>query len=400
MDRDIVARRRRHWIFAGLGALAILIFAWVLLHKAPAKAAGPEAIPVTVARATARDVPLSITALGAAQAWTSVSILAQVTGKLVTVNFTEGSDVKAGQVLAEIDPTPFQAALTQAQGALKRDEALLAEASMDLARFQRLEAENSIATQMVDDQAALVRQDQGVVLSDRGQVQSAQTNLDWCRIVSPIDGRVGVRFVDPGNIVSANTTASATSATTPTSTTTVGTGIVLVNQIEPIAVTFTVPEGDFQRLSYVSNGFSTPLQTRAYSQESGALLDTGTLSIADNRIDQTTGTVALKARFPNAARHLWPGQFVNVALTLQTLHNAVTIPQAAVNRGPDGNYVFVVDARNVVALRPVTLAWQQDAFAVVKSGLKAGETVVIDGQMTLKSGSLVRAVHSTEHAGS
>lgn len=399
MASDGVTRRRRHWILGALGIVAVALFAWVILHPATKPPSGPRAVPVTVATAAVRDMPVSVTALGAAQAWTSVTIFAQVSGKLLRVNFREGSEVHKGDVLAEIDPAPYRAVLVQAEGALKRDQALLADARLDLARYRALKAQNAIATQQVDTQAALVLQDEGIVEADMGQVAAAAVNLSWCRIVSPIDGRVGVRLVDPGNLVSASGSVSSvpsTAAATNNSSSTggSGSGIVIVNQIEPIAVTFTVPQGDFQQLMDVSNGFRVPLATTALSQETDAVLDKGDLSIADNRVDPATGTVELKARFPNAQHHLWPGQFVNVQLTLQTLRKVVVIPAGAVNRGPAGSFVYVVDAGKKAAMRPVTLSWTEGDMVVIGRGVKAGDTVVTDGQMTLKPGMPVRIMQA------
>jgi multidrug efflux system membrane fusion protein len=362
---------------------------------------------VTAVKAAVQDVPLTLTSLGAAQAWTSDTILAQVSGKLLTVNFVEGSYIKAGQVLAQVDPSLYRAALTQAEGTLKHDQAVLAEAKVDLARYTALMAQDSIARQQFEDQQAIVKQDEGTVETDEGVVANAKVNLGWCRIVSPISGRAGVRLVDPGNLVSASgsvnslpATASATS-TSGGSTSTAGaggsnsgSGIVIINQIEPIAVTFTVPQGDFQRLSDASNAFRNPLTTEATSQETGASLGMGSLSIADNRVDPTTGTVELKARFANTDEKLWPGQFVNVVLTLQTLSNVVTIPTTAVNHGPKGSFAFVIGSNNKVSVRPITVSWTQGQIAVIKNGLKAGETVVTDGQMILKDGSTVRIVQA------
>jgi len=392
---DDEARKRRYWVFAGLGALAVLMVAGVLLLHRPAKPAAPPAIPVYVAKATTSDIPISITSLGAAQAWYSVTVLAQVSGKLLSVDFTEGTDVKKGQLLAQIDPAPYLALLTQAQGTLKHDQALLADARLDLKRYESLLAANAIAEQLVDTQKALVEQDEGTVKADEGTVAAAQVNVGWCRVVSPIDGRVGVRLVDPGNLVSANgsisntpSTAAATNVSSSSSNS--GSGIVTVNQIEPIAVTFTVPEGDFQQLQDLSHAFQQALVTKAVSQENGTLLDTGQVTIADNHVDPATGTVELKARFPNADRHLWPGQFVNVQLTLQTLQHVTTIPAEAVNRGPSGSYVFVVGAGNKVSMKPVSISWTQGDTVVVKSGVNPGDTVVVDGQMVLKAGSTIR----------
>jgi multidrug efflux system membrane fusion protein len=402
---DARARKRRYWILAALGALAVLIVAGVLLLRHPAKPAPPPSIPVNVATAQASDLPISITALGAAQAWTSVTVLAQVSGKLLAVDFKEGTDVKKGQLLAQIDPAPYLAVLTQTEGTLKRDQALLANARLDLERYQSLQAANAIAGQTVDTQRALVQQDEGIVKTDEGAVAAAQVNVGWCRIVSPTDGRVGVRLVDPGNLVSAggsigNTPATAAATNSSSSTGNSGSGIVTVDQIEPIAVTFTVPEGNFQQLQDLSHGFQQALMTKAFSQESGTLLDSGQVTIADNHIDPATGTVELKARFPNAQRHLWPGQFVNVQLTLQTLHHVTTIPLAAVNRGPNGSYAFVVGKDNKVTMHPVSIGWTQGNTVVIKSGVKPGDIVVTDGQMILKAGSAVRIVPPAKQAAS
>jgi multidrug efflux system membrane fusion protein len=396
-------RRRSRWIFAALGLVAVALLAWVIFHKPKAKPAPPHAVPVTVAKATVQDVDVTLTNLGAAQAWRSDTIFAQVTGKLLSVDFKEGSDVRAGQVLAQVDPAPYRAALMQAQGALLRDQALLADARLDLARYQKLQKEDSISGQQVDTQAALVKQDEGTVLLDQGAVAAAKVNLGFCRVTAPISGRAGVRLVDPGNLVSASgsvastpataaSTSSSSSASSATGSSTSGSGIVVINQIEPIAVTFTLPEGDFQRVLQMSDGFSKALPVQALSQESGQLLDTGEVGIVDNRVDPTTGTFELKARFPNSAHKLWPGQFVNVQLHLQTLKGVIAIPLSAENQGPKGPYAFVVGAGSKVSLRPITVDHVQGDTVVIKSGLKAGEVVVVDGQATLKAGSLVRPV--------
>ena len=207
---DDKTRVRRHWILAGLGALSVLLVAGVLILRHPAKSLPSPSVPVNVAKAAAKDIPVSITALGAAQAWTSVTVLAQVSGKLLSVNFTEGTDVRKGQLLAQIDPAPYLAVLTQAQGTLKRDQALLANARLDLERYVALDAANAISKQILDTQRALVQQDEGTVKTDEGLVAAAQVNVGWCSIVSPVDGRVGVRLVDPGNLVNAGGSVSNT----------------------------------------------------------------------------------------------------------------------------------------------------------------------------------------------
>jgi multidrug efflux system membrane fusion protein len=357
--------------------LALALAGWAIFApKAKPKEPKDQAVPVAVARAAFRDVPVSIEELGTAQAWRGVLIRAQVNGKLLSVDFKEGSDVRAGQLLAQIDPAPFQAQLLQAEGALKRDQALLAAAKVDLARYQQLRQQDSIASQQLDTQAALVKQDEGLVEIDQGQVNAARVNLGYTRISSPIAGRMGVRLVDPGNLVS----------TTDTN------GIATVNEITPIAVDFTVPQGDFQRVMEASGQFSRPMVVQALSQETGALLGEGQISIADNHVDSQSGTVQLKARFENLDRRLWPGQLVNVRLTLQTLGHALTVPSAAVNQGPNGSFVYVIDRAGKAQARPVRMALGQDGLAVIQSGLGDGETVVTDGQMSLAPGSKV-AIH-------
>jgi multidrug efflux system membrane fusion protein len=374
--------RKSYWGFAALGLAAIVLIAWFILHKKPADVAKAHPVPVSVAVATVKDVPVSLTALGAAQAWNSVLVRTQVNGKLLRASFVEGTNVRAGQLLAQIDPAPYVAVLLQARGALERDRALLRDARLDLGRYKTLAKQDSIALQQVSTQATLVQQDEGLVHIDEGVAAAAQINLRWCRILSPVSGRTGVRLVDPGNLVSTSDT----------------TGIVIVNQIEPIAVTFTVPQGDFQHLSDLSEGFQKPLTTVALSQDTNASLGSGELSIADNKVDPATGTVQLKARFGNAGRRLWPGQFVNVMLTLQTLEQKVTIPSGAVSQGPNGAFAYVVVAGKAV-VRMIKVGWNQGGTAVIEAGIKAGETVVTDGQMTLMPGLPVRVIGQSPQAG-
>jgi multidrug efflux system membrane fusion protein len=369
------APKRFRWGFLVVGAILVGMIAWLVYgNKKPARTNAAPVVAVTTTKAAVRDFPVVVTALGAAQAWQGVTIRAQVNGRLLTVPVAEGAQVKKGQLLAEIDPAPYRAALMQAQGAERRDEAALEQARIDLQRYQTLLSQNSIAKAQADTQAALVKQLEGTVMVDKGSVAAAQVNVNYTRIVSPVDGRVGVRLVDPGNIVSTSDTG----------------GIIVVNEVSPIAVTFTVPQGDFQRLANLSNGFSKPLVTQALSQETGAPLGVGTLNIADNRVDPNTGTVQMKARFANADRKLWPGQFVNVRLTVQTLANAVTVPATAVNQGPNGPFVFVVN-QDRARMQPVKVVTTQDFTAVIQEGIKPGDTVVTDGQLSLRPGSKVRA---------
>ena len=264
-----------------------------------------------------------------------------------------------------------------AQGALHRDQAQLDLARLKLARYRQLAEQHTIATLDVDTQAALVNELEGTVTVDQGAVGAAQVNLTRTRIVAPISGRVGVRLVDAGNLVSTTDTA----------------GIVTINQISPIAVTFTVPQGEFRRLSEASDGFRKPLVTEAYGQESGELLDTGELVVVDNRVDPSTATVQLKARFANAKQHLWPGQLLNVRLTLQTLHDALAVPTIAVNQGPKGPFAYVVENGTAV-VRPLVIDLRQDEITTLRSGVQPGETVVVEGQGSLRPGAKVSVRHA------
>jgi multidrug efflux system membrane fusion protein len=407
---------RRRIVLIALAALALplALAASAVLHKQTKEPAAPPPTPVTAVKAVEQDFQQTLLAIGAAQAWTSVMIYAQVSGKLLRVDFTEGSEVKAGQVLAEVDPRPYQAALDEAEGTLQRDEAALAGARRNLERYQYLQGEG-ISRQVLEDEQSTVEQDQGTVQIDKGAVEAAKLNLEFCRIVSPVSGRAGVRLVDPGNLVSAsgsvssvaNTSSSVSSASSAGATTSNasasngpspsgssgGSGIVVINQIQPIAVTLSVTQQQFQRLEDSSEGFTTPLPIQAISQDTGEVLDSGELSVADNRVDQSTGTVELKAQFPNSAHRLWPGEFVNVRLGVQTLRQATLIPLAAVNRGPKGQYVFVVGADGKAAMRAVTLVTTQGQVAVVKSGVEPEDVVVVDGQMVLNDGSAVRVAN-------
>ncbi len=373
--------RSRPW---GLLVIAVAIAglcAWLAFgHRSRPTVAAAQSVAVSAATARRADVPLVIQAIGSAQAWQSEVIRPQVGGRLLRVAVREGTQVNVGDLVAQIDPAPFRAALMQAQGTLEHDQAQLALAQVDLKRYQLLLSQNSIASQQIDTQQALVKELQGTVLTDRGAVAAAQVNLGYCTIDSPVSGRVGIRLVDPGNLVA------------PTD----ATGIITINQLEPIAVEFSVPEGDFQRLRQASNMFSQPLFTQAYSQDTGALLGSGELRIVDNHVDPGTGTVELKARFPNTDGRLWPGQFVNVRLRLNVLHNALTIPNAAVNHGPDDIFVYLIGSDSHVSVRLVKVALVQDATAVIDSGLDVGDVVVNDGQMSLNPGSLVKVRGSVD----
>jgi membrane fusion protein, multidrug efflux system len=358
---------------AAVGVVALALFGWALFHKkGAARTAPPSVTAIAVGKVQKRDVPVSINALAQAQGWQAVVVRPQVNGTLLQVPVREGAEVSKGDIIAEIDPAPFRATLMQAQGALRRDQAQLDIARLKLARYRQLAEQHTIAVLDVDTQAALVEQFEGAVMLDQGAVASAQVNLNYTRIVAPISGRVGVRLVDAGNLVGTSDTA----------------GIVTINQIAPIAVTFTLPQGEFQRLSQASEGFSKPLVTEAYGQESGELLDTGELVVVDNRVDPTTATVQLKARFANTKHHLWPGQLLNVRLTLQTLRSALALPTIAVNQGPKGPFAYVIE-NDIAVVRPLVVDLRQDDITTVKSGVEPGDTVVVEGQGSLRPGAKV-----------
>jgi len=370
----MTALRRLHWGLLAVLAVLIALIYWLAAgrRKEVHEVAAP-AVAVAVVRARLADVPIALTELGAAQAWQAVTIRAQVNGRLQRVAVQEGSEVKEGDLIAEIDPAPYKAMLTQAQGALERDKAQLEIARLYEGRYADLMKEDSIAQQQLDNQRALVKQLEGTVLIDQGAVASAQVNLDYCRINSPVTGRVGVRLVDAGNLVS---------------TTDIG-GIITINQLAPMAVTFSVPEADFQRLSDASEGFRRPLVTQAFSQDSGVALGSGELTVADNHVDSSTATVEMKARFPNTDRKLWPGQFVNVRLTLNVLPGSLIIPYTAVVHGPDQTFTYVVGSDLKAEVRPIKVTLVQEQNAVIAAGLAPGERVVTDGQMLLRPGSSV-----------
>ncbi len=330
-----------------------------------------RAVPVVTATAMRQDVPVYMSGIGSIKAFNTISITPQVSGAITQVAFTEGQMVKRGDVLVQIDPRPYQNALAQVQGQLIKDQATLQNAKLDLTRYRTLETENSIARQQVDTQAALVLQYEGIVKSDDAQVQTAALNLSMCRIVSPVGGRTGLRQIDIGNVVQANTTNP----------------ILVVTQLRPISLIFTLPEDAFQRVR-ASMGKGT-VRVDAFTQDGATQLDTGTLLTLDNEIDQNTGTVRLKATFPNAALRLWPGEFVNARVLLGTEHNVITVPSVAVQRGPYGPFVFVVSDDNVAQNRPVQPGISGGGISVIARGLKAGERVITEGQDKVVAGARV-----------
>ncbi|HXV01204.1 MAG TPA: efflux RND transporter periplasmic adaptor subunit [Caulobacteraceae bacterium] len=328
-------------------------------------AGGRPAITVGVAKAVSGDIPIQIGALGTVTPLATVSVNARVSGMLDKVAFREGQIVRKGQLLAQIDPRPFQAALGQARGQLAHDQALLADARLDLARYAKLHAEDSIATQTYDTQVALVRQDAATVVSDQANIQTAALNLSFTRIVAPIGGRVGLRQIDPGNQITAN-------ETTP---------FAVVTQVDPITVIFSVPES---AIGPIERQGGAGLATTALDRAGGVVLAQGRLATLDNLIDTTTGTVKARSVFRNAGSGLFPNQFVNVNLLVDTLHNQVVVPTSAVRHGPQGDFVWVLQPDQTVKSRPVKVGPGTPETVSITSGLSLGETVITDGGDRLK----------------
>jgi multidrug efflux system membrane fusion protein len=358
-------------IVTGLLALGLLggICATVFLetasgNAAPSTSADETAVPVTAATSSLRDVPAIIEELGTVQPIETVSIQARVNGQITKTFFSPGSEVKQGAPLFEIDPRPFQAALEQAQGQLAHDQALLSQAQSDLARFQQLQKEDSIAVQQAVDQTYLVQQDQGTVKLDEANVANAQLNLAYCEITAPTAGLAGQLLVDPGNYVQAGA----------------NTNLVTLTEMKPIYVNFSIPQASLDEVhTYQAKA---PLEVEAYSQ-AGKLIATGKLTVIDNQVSTTTGTVMLQATFPNDNEQLWPGAYVSIRLVVYTRHNVVTVPDQTVMAGPNGSYVYVIDHDNTAKRVDVGVAARRDGIAVISKGITAGERVVTDGQYRL-----------------
>ena len=374
--RRFATTHRRSLIVAGI-LLAFLVLAWLLKPHSTQPAgggrfAGGGPMPVVTARATTGDMPITLIGLGTVTPLATVTVQSQISGQIMHIFFKEGQTVKAGDPLVQIDPRPYQVALEQAQGALARDKALLANARVDLDRYQTLFAQDSIAEQQLATQTSLVAQYQGAVLTDQGQIDAAKLNLTYAHIVSPIDGRVGLQQINVGNYV------------TPAE----PNGLVVVTQLKPISVVFTLPEDEIPPLLRQMHG-GAALPVTAWDRSNTHQLASGTLQSIDSQIDTTTGTIRLKALFSNDDEGLYPQQFVNVVLLLNTLHGATLIPQAGVQRGAPGTYVYVVNADQTVSVRQVTVGPGDASNITITAGLKPGDTVVVDGADRLKDGAKV-----------
>ncbi|MGB6487295.1 MAG: efflux RND transporter periplasmic adaptor subunit [Steroidobacteraceae bacterium] len=369
---------RTRLVMGAAGIAAVTLFAWLLkpAHASSQHQAAPAAVEVSTAPVVARNVPIYLEGLGTVQAFYTVKMTAQVDGQLTQVAFVEGQQVKRGQLLAQIDPRPYQATLDGARAALAKDTAQLADAHKDLARYVFLEPKKLASQQQVDSQRALVAQLKAQTEADQAAIESAATQLSYTRITSPINGRTGIRLVDPGNIVHSTDT----------------TGIVVLTQLQPITAIFTLPESTFEAVAgAMAQGTVSAIATS--QQGDGTALDQGTVKLIDNQIDTTTGTIRLKAVFPNTKLKLWPGQFVNVRLLERTDENALTVPAAALQRGPDGMFVYVVQPDSTVTMQPIEVANNSESFAIVTKGLKAGQRVATSNLFRLEPGARVRVEH-------
>ena len=355
-----------------LGVLGWL--GWHFLGSHPQRAprgAAPQAVGVSTI--VTGNVQVIMTGLGAVTPLATVTVKTQINGQLQQLAFTEGQMVHKGDFMAQIDPRPYQVALEQAQGTLAHDTALLNQARADNGRYQTLNRQDSISRQQAEDQQYLIKQYEGSVVTDKGAVDSANLNLAYCHIVSPVDGRVGIRLVDEGNYVQ---TSDA--------------GLFVITQLQPMSVIFTLPEDAVSQVQ--QQQAAGPLQVTAYDRTDSTLIATGTLATTDNEIDSTTGTIKLRAIFPNTDNKLFPQQFVNARLLVQTLKNVVVAPQAAIQQGAPGSFVYLVKPDNTVSIQVVKTGIVQDTRVQVTDGLKAGDKVVTDGLDRLKDGAKITIV--------
>jgi len=373
---------RRHGLLFAIVTIAVVIFVWRVVVRKPADAAansGPPPIAVETATVAQADVPVYLQGLGTVQAYYTVTVTARVDGELQKIAFTEGQTVKKGDLLAQIDPRPNQAAYEQAVAVKAKDQALLENAKRDMERYKILQPQDLASKQTVDTARATVDQLSAQVKVDQAVIDNALTQLDYTHIVSPINGRTGIRLVDPGNIVHAADT----------------TGIVVVTQLQPISVIFTLPEED---LGAVSSALSAgEVKVVTLSRDGAHELDQGTLSLIDNEISQATGTARLKATFSNEKNTLWPGQYVNARVLVRTDRNALTLPSIAVQRGPDGPFTYVVKSDSTVEARPLEIGDDSAGVTVVKKGLALNERVVTTNQYRLQPGTHVRSAGTPDN---
>src|ERR1700742_926512 len=347
------------------------------LEKAMAAPAPPPAVPIVAGVVTQHDVPIYLSGVGTVIAYNTDVVRAQIQGQIISINFTEGQTVHAGDLLAQIDPRPYQAMIDQFTGNLERDQAQLINAQANLTRYTTLGEKGWATPQLLETQKAQVGELQAAIKADQALIEAAKVQLSYTRLTSPIDGVVGIRQIDVGNVISP-TTAN---------------GLVVVTQLDPISLIFTLPEGVLPQVLEQQQASKTPLAVIAYNQDNTLQLGKGGLALVNNEILQTTGSIQLKANFSNKSRALWPGELVNARLLVDTRHNGLTVPAAVVQQGPQGAYAYVINPNGTVEPRPIKVAQISDGQALIDSGLKADEQVVVDGQYKLQPGAHVTLLH-------
>jgi len=352
-------------------------FALLARSKGSAVPPAPPPVPIVAGTVAQHDVPIYLTGVGTVVAYNTVVVRSQIQGQLVSINFTEGQIVHAGDLLAQIDPRPYQAQIEQLTANRDRDQAQLTNALANLDRYNSLAQKGDATPQLLDTQKAQVSQLQNAVKSDSALIDAANVQLSYTRLTSPIDGIVGIRQIDIGNVIH---------PTDPN-------GLVVATQVEPISVIFTLPETDLPEIQQQQLQTKTPLTVLAYSQDGKIQLDQGKLTLVNNEILQTTGSIQLKAEFPNTAHRLWPGELISMRLLLDTRHDGLTVPASVVLQGQQGSYAYVINADSSVAIRPVKVAQIWEGQALVDSGLQANEQVVVDGQYKLQPGTHVTILH-------
>jgi multidrug efflux system membrane fusion protein len=337
----------------------------------------PAPVPIVAGTVAQHDVPIYLTGVGTVVAYNTVVVRSQIQGQLVSINFKEGQTVHSGDLLAQIDPRPYQAQIEQLTANRDRDQAQLTNALANLDRYNSLAQKGDATPQLLDTQKAQVSQLQNAVKSDQALIDAANVQLSYTRLTSPIEGIVGIRQIDIGNVIH---------PTDPN-------GLVVATQVEPISVIFTLPETDLPEIQQQQQQTKTPLTVLAYSQDGRIQLDQGKLTLVNNQILQTTGSIQLKAEFPNTAHRLWPGELISMRLLLDTRHNGLTVPASVVLQGPQGPYAYVVNADGTAAIRPIKVAQIWEGQALIDSGLNANEQVVVDGQYKLQPGTPVTILH-------
>jgi multidrug efflux system membrane fusion protein len=337
----------------------------------------PPTAPIVAGTVAQHDVPIYLTGVGTVIAYNTDVVRAQIQGQIISINFTEGQTVHAGDLLAQIDPRPYQALIDQYTGNLERDQAQLKNAQANLTRYTTLGDKGWATPQLIETQQAQVGELQAAFKSDQALIDAAKVQLSYTRLTSPIDGVVGIRQIDVGNIISPSNTN----------------GLVVVTQLHPISLIFTLPETSLPQIQQQQQKTKTPFTVFAYNQDNSILLDKGELGLVNNEILQTTGSIQLKANFGNSANKLWPGELVNARLLVDTRHNGLTVPAGVVQQGAKGPYAYVVNPDDTVAIRPIKVAQIADGQALIDSGLKANEQVVVDGQYKLQPGTHVTILH-------